>query len=119
MKSPLENFKYLFKFDDIKKSTISMVYQLLKATKNKNLFWAKNIKRAKITKELSESRFNDTKEANVIQRFHYNNKAKNWIDPDTGEYLITDKKIKNLKSQFIEKKNLKELQVFFANKITK
>ena len=96
-----------------------MVYQLLKATKNKNLFWAKNIKRAKITKELSESRFNDTKEANVIQRFHYNNKAKNWIDPETGEYLITDKKIKNLKSQYIEKKNLKELQAFFANKITK
>ena len=100
MKSPLENFKYLFKFDDIKKSTIPMVYQLLKATKNKNLFCAKNIKRAEIIKELSESKFNDIKEANVIQRFHYNNKAKNWIDPETGEYLITDKKIKNLKSQF-------------------
>jgi len=95
-----------------------MVYQMLKATKNKDLFLAKNIKRDEITKELSESKFDDTGEANIIQRFHFSSIAKNWIDPDTGECLITDKKIKKLKSHFIEKKNLKELQTFFISKIT-
>lgn len=112
-KSPLENFKYLFKFKEITKETIHMVYQILKATKNKKLFTTKNIKLEKVVLELSEIEFDDTENLKIIQRFHFDSKSKNWIDPETGECLVTDEKIKKYKGQIIEKKHLKELQSFF------
>jgi len=115
-KSALENFKYLFKFKDITKGTIPMTYEILKATRHKKLFTAKNIKREKISKALSDSIFDDTDDANISQRFHYDSKSKNWIDEATGEVLVTDEKLKRFKSKNIQERNYKKLHSFFQKK---
>ncbi len=47
-KSALENFKYLFKINDISESNIRMLYHLLKATEGRRLFTAKNLPKNKI-----------------------------------------------------------------------
>ncbi len=114
-KSVLENFKYLFKVKDIDKSVIPMVYNLLKATKGKNLFLAKNIKRGEIKKELDDSKINDIKDANIIQRFNYHSKVKNWVDIETGELFISDEMIKRFPEELREHKNYLELNKFFRN----
>ena len=114
-KSPLENFKYLFKVKDINKSLIPMVYNILKATKGRNLFLAKNIKRGSINKELDDYRVNDIQDAKIIQRFNYHSKAKNWIDIVTGEVFITDDKIKKFPEEIHLTKNYRELQKFFRD----
>jgi hypothetical protein len=114
-KSPMENFKYLFKVKDINKSLISMVYNTLKATKGRNLFLAKNIKRSSIKKELDEYRINDIKDANIIQRFNYYSKAKNWVDIDTGEVFITDEKIKKFPEEKHLTKNYREIMNYIKS----
>jgi len=114
-KGPMENFKYLFKVKDINKGLIPMVYNLLKATKGRNLFLAKNIKRSNIKKELDDHKINDIKDAKIIQRFNYHSKAKNWIDIKTGEVFITDEKIKKFPEEIHLTKNYREVQRFFRD----
>ena len=92
-----------------------MVYNLLKETKGKNLFLAKNIKRSKIRKELDENKINDIKDANIIQRFNYYNKAKNWIEIETGELFVSDEMIKKFPENIREYKNYLELNKFFRD----
>ena len=113
-KSILENFKYLFKVKDIKKSVIPMAYNILKATKGRNLFLAKNIKRDNRKKGLDDQIINDIKER-IIKRFNYHSKAKNWIDIKTGEVFITDEKIKKYPEEIHLTKNYRELQKFFKD----
>ncbi|MBS4033130.1 MAG: protein rep [Ignavibacterium sp.] len=112
-KSLLENFKYLFKLKDITPSSLPMVYHLLKVTKGKNLFWAKNIKLSKLEKELKESKIKDDTNNQIIQRFFYKNDLKNWIDPETGELFIDDQKENRYKEDIKDQKNYRELQKFF------
>jgi len=92
-----------------------MVYNLLKATKGKNLFLAKNIKRNGIKKVLDDSKMNDIKDANIIQRFNYQSKVKNWIDIETGELFISDEIIERFSQEMKEQKNYLELNKFFKN----
>ena len=114
-KSILENFKYLFKVKDISKDVLPMVYNLLKATKGKNLFLAKNIKRDMLKKESDEAKINDIEDANIIQRYSYHIKANNWIETTTAEIFVTDEMIKKFPREVREKKNYLILKYYFRN----
>ncbi len=116
-KSLLENFKYLFKLKDIIPSSLPMVYNLLKVTKGRNLFLAKNIKMSKLNKEAKELKIKDDQDSEIVQRFFYKNDFKNWIDPETGEIFIDDKKQEKFENEMKEIKSYKELSNFFRNKI--
>ncbi len=112
-KSILENFKYLFKLKDITKNEIPMLYTFLKAVHNKRLFTVKNIEATKKSKnEFNEQRFNDRK-SDCKQSFHYHIKSKNWIDPETGEIFIDNKKEKKYDDEMEEIKNFRELKKYF------
>lgn len=118
-KSILENFKYLFKVKDINKNVLPMVYNLLKSTKGKNLFLAKNIKRDKFKNGIAESRINEIKDANIVQRFNYQSKSNNWIETETGELFITDEMIKRFPEELREHKNYLELKKYFKENTIK
>ena len=105
-RSILENFKYLFKMNDISDNNISMVYHLLKALEGKRLFLAKNIKldKEKI-RELKSKKYNDIENAKIDQTFRYHKEDKNWIDDLTGEIFVIDNDYEKLKQENTEKKN--------------
>ncbi len=105
-KSILENFKYLFKINDITVSNIRMVYHLLKAIEGKRLFTAKNIHLTKETIESKEEKFNDIEDAKLIETFNYMNKEKNWINDKTGEIFVQDQDYEKLKLEKARRKKL-------------
>jgi hypothetical protein len=112
-KSILENFKYLFKLKDITKKEIPMLYEFLKAVNNKRLFSVKNIEAEKKDKsDYKNQKLKDLK-SDRVQNFHYNIKAKNWIDPKTGEIFIDVTKEKKYEEEMRERKNLRELKEYF------
>jgi hypothetical protein len=116
-RSILENFKYLFKINDISDSNIKMVYQLLIATAGRRLFTAKGFPyEKKITDMLKEVEYNDIEEAKLISTFHYKKDCKNWINPDTGELFVNDDDVNKYKNDQEEKRNFNELVLFFREK---
>lgn len=113
-KSILENFKYLFKLNDISDSNIRMLYHFLKATEGRRLFTAKKLPRDKsLKKALKELQFNDVENANRIDAFHFHKDAQNWISPFTGELFVNDSDIEEYEIEILEKRNYKELKRFF------
>ena len=112
-KSILENFKYLFKLNDISETNIGMLYHLLKATEGRRLFTAKNLPKDKnIRDALKEAKFNDVENANRIDAFHYHKESANWISPYTGEIFVTDDDYEDYKNEMKKKRNNKKLKDF-------
>lgn len=95
-KSILENFKYLFKLKDLTEENMYMAYKLLKATENKRLFTAKNIKKKKNLKSWEELKIKDVNDDHtVLDRFHFNGKINNWVNCETGEIFVSGGSGKN------------------------